>query len=81
LNLLSIDFIVAYLLFVETQYLTPLLPHALAWKPREIPLGEGEVDFKTIFKGLKDVSYSGWWNFEGHATIDPIVTLTNSLKG
>lgn len=44
---------------------------ALAWKPREIPLGEGEIDFKAIFKGLKDHGYSGWWNFEGHSTIDP----------
>ena len=44
---------------------------ATSWKPKEIYLGEGEVDFETIFRGLKGASYSGWWNFEGHSTVNP----------
>lgn len=44
---------------------------ASSWEPREIYLGDGEVDFERIFRGLKDAGYSGWWNFEGHSTVDP----------
>ena len=44
---------------------------ASSWEPREIYLGEGEVDSERIFRGLKDAGYSAWWNFEGHSTVDP----------
>lgn len=44
---------------------------ATSWKPKEIYLGEGEVDFETIFRGLRGAGYSGWWNFEGHSTVNP----------
>ena len=44
---------------------------ALTWQHREIHLGEGEVNFKTIFQGLRDAGYPGWWNYEGHSTDNP----------
>ncbi len=47
------------------------LAEALAWKPREVYLGEGEIDFRGILSGLRDAGYAGWWNFEGHSTVDP----------
>jgi len=47
------------------------LAEALAWKPREVYLGEGDIDFRGITAGLRDAGYAGWWNFEGHSTVDP----------
>jgi len=44
---------------------------ALTRQHREIHLGEGEVNFKTIFQGLRDAGYPGWWNYEGHSTDNP----------
>ena len=38
---------------------------------KAVYLGGGEIDFRSIFKGLRDSGYSGWWNFEGSMTIDP----------
>jgi len=47
------------------------LKEALAWKPREVHLGEGDIPFRGILAGLRDAGYQGWWNFEGHSTVDP----------
>lgn len=50
-------------------------------------MGEGEINFKAVFKALKGIGYSGWWNFEGHWTVDPeadarkgFIYINNLLK-
>ena len=61
---------------------------ALAYVGRHFFMGKGDVPLKTIAKALKDIHYSGWWNFEGHWTGDPeedarkgYAYITELLKG
>lgn len=44
---------------------------ALAHLGKHSFIGEGDIDFRAIAKALKGINYSGWWNFEGHWTVDP----------
>ena len=43
----------------------------LSYLSKHFFIGEGDIDFKAIVKALKGIGYSGWWNFEGHWTVDP----------
>ena len=43
----------------------------LSYLSRHFFIGEGDINFKAIVKALKGIGYNGWWNFEGHWTVDP----------
>lgn len=47
---------------------------------RELPLGEGKVDFDAYFKALQEIGYTGYLTIEREVGDNPIEDIRNAVK-
>ncbi|ANE47668.1 xylose isomerase [Paenibacillus swuensis] len=47
---------------------------------RELPLGEGSVDFKSYFQALQDIGYTGYLTIEREVGTDPETDIRNAVR-
>lgn len=47
---------------------------------REMPLGQGQVDFTNYFDALKEINYSGYLTIEREVNLDPIKDIADAVQ-
>jgi L-ribulose-5-phosphate 3-epimerase len=47
---------------------------------RELPLGEGDVDFNSYFKALSDIGYTGYLTIEREVGDQPVVDIRKAVE-
>lgn len=47
---------------------------------KELPIGEGDVDWANYIKALKDIGYEGFLTIERECGDDPVLDITNAVN-